>query len=226
MEITPSAAGQQPGTDKGVAPEKRPALNSDFETFLTMLTAQLQNQDPLNPIDSTDYAVQLATFSSVEQQVKTNQLLGKLADQMGSTGLGRLSGWIGMEARVAAPAAFHGSPLTVYPTVEKGADSAVLVVKDASGTEVSRQPIDPAGGPVDWAGVDSNGQPFADGIYQFLVESRKNGSVSTTSPAETYATVREVRAGTEGSEIVLDSGAIVPADQVRALRMPGAASPG
>ena len=45
------------------------ALSSDFETFLRMLTTQLQNQDPLNPVDSADFAVQLATFSSVEQQV-------------------------------------------------------------------------------------------------------------------------------------------------------------
>ena len=44
-------------------------LSSDFETFLKMLTTQMQNQDPLNPVDSTDYATQLATFSSVEQQV-------------------------------------------------------------------------------------------------------------------------------------------------------------
>jgi flagellar basal-body rod modification protein FlgD len=43
-------------------------LSSDFETFLKMLTTQLKNQDPMNPVDSADYAVQLATFSSVEQQ--------------------------------------------------------------------------------------------------------------------------------------------------------------
>ena len=62
-------------------------ISSDFETFLKMLTTQMQNQDPLNPIESSDYAVQLATFSGVEQQVRTNQLLADLANQMGSSGL-------------------------------------------------------------------------------------------------------------------------------------------
>jgi flagellar basal-body rod modification protein FlgD len=66
------------------------ALTSDFETFLRMLTVQMKNQDPLNPIESSDFAVQLATFSGVEQQVKTNDLLTKLADSFG--GSGRTSG--------------------------------------------------------------------------------------------------------------------------------------
>ena len=51
---------------------------ADFETFLKILTAQIQNQDPINPIDSSDYATQLATFSSVEQQVLANSHLEKI----------------------------------------------------------------------------------------------------------------------------------------------------
>ena len=61
------------GNDQGTT---KPVLSSDFETFLKMLTVQLENQDPLNPVDSADYAVQLATFSGVEQQVQTNYSAG------------------------------------------------------------------------------------------------------------------------------------------------------
>jgi len=50
-------------------------VSSDFDTFLKMMTAQVQNQDPLNPIDSADYAVQLATFSSVYRRNKLNGLV-------------------------------------------------------------------------------------------------------------------------------------------------------
>ena len=46
------------------------AVTSDFQTFIQMLTTQAENQDPLNPMDSAEYASQLASFSSVEQQVK------------------------------------------------------------------------------------------------------------------------------------------------------------
>ncbi|MDJ0822736.1 MAG: flagellar hook capping FlgD N-terminal domain-containing protein, partial [Paracoccaceae bacterium] len=77
-------------------------LSSDFETFLKMLTAQMQNQDPLNPVDSTDYATQLATFSSVEQQVLTNDLLRDLGASMGGNLMSELGNWVGMEALVRA----------------------------------------------------------------------------------------------------------------------------
>ena len=66
-------------------PPARSALASDFDTFLRMLTTQMQNQDPLNPIDSTDYATQLATFSGVEQQVRTNSLLADLGTWLAET---------------------------------------------------------------------------------------------------------------------------------------------
>ena len=74
--------------------QKTAALSSDFETFLKMLTVQMENQDPLNPVDSADYAVQLATFSSVEQQVRTNDLLSSLAATMASGGIESLGQWV------------------------------------------------------------------------------------------------------------------------------------
>jgi flagellar basal-body rod modification protein FlgD len=78
------------------APVAQPAaISSDFTTFLKMLTTQMQNQDPLNPIDSADYAVQLATFSGVEQSVKTNQLLESLGQQFGLLGMAQMAGWVG-----------------------------------------------------------------------------------------------------------------------------------
>jgi len=80
QSVTPAAALEQGVTSSSV-------ISSDFETFLIMLTTQMENQDPLNPIESSDYAVQLATFSSVEQQVLTNDLLGTLSEQMGPMGM-------------------------------------------------------------------------------------------------------------------------------------------
>lgn len=84
--------------------------------FLKMLTAQMKNQT-LNPIDPTDYATQLATFSGVEQQVKTNDLLATLQSTMSLTGMAQMAvSWVGMEARSTAKVAFDGKPITIYPT--------------------------------------------------------------------------------------------------------------
>ena len=88
------------------ASQDRTMINSDFQTFLTMLTTQMQNQDPLNPMESTEFATQLATFSGVEQQVRTNELLGSLQDSMALSSMGQIAGWIGMDARAEMPMAF------------------------------------------------------------------------------------------------------------------------
>jgi len=197
------------------------AINSDFETFLIMLTTQMQNQDPLNPIDSSDFAVQLATFSSVEQQVKTSDLLTSLGQQFELMGLSQLAGWVGMEARVAAPAQFDGSPVTVYPTVAISADIAYLTATDASGQEVMRQQIDLTGEPVQWAGVGADGQTLPPGLYQFSVESFANGIRIAIDPAQVYSLVTEAKLANGATIVVLAGGAEVMSDAVTALRAPG-----
>lgn len=201
-------------------PEEPAQVNSDFETFLNLLTTQLKNQDPLKPVDSSEFAVQLATFSSVEQQVKTNDLLSALGQQLAVTGLSQLAGWVGMEARVAGAGYFSTDPVTVYPEIATTADKAYLLVSDAQGQQVARQQIDLSGAPVQWAGTDTNGQPLPAGLYQFSVESIGNGNILSTQPAEIYALVNEVK--TMGSEtfVVLQGGAEVLASQITALRAP------
>ena len=111
-------------------------LTSDFETFLKMLTAQARYQDPLEPIDSTEYAAQLAQFSMVEQQVQTNDTLTALFAQMDSSNMASLAGWVGMEIRADTPVYFDGQPIAVSPGVAPTADAAYLVVTDTDGREV------------------------------------------------------------------------------------------
>lgn len=101
-----SAAGSSTKTDGT-------KISTDYQMFLKMLTAQMKNQDPLNPIDSTDYATQLATFSGVEQQVKTNDLLTSLTGQLGVSGMGQLASWVGMEARAAVAVPYQGDRKSV-----------------------------------------------------------------------------------------------------------------
>ena len=193
-------------------------LSSDFETFLLMLTTQMQNQDPLNPIESQDFAVQLATFSGVEQQVRTNELLQNLSGGMGMTGLAQLAGWVGMEARVSAPAVFDGAPIELAPDPAPGADAAELIVRNAFGQEVSRQPLAMGAGTIEWAGVSGNGSPLEPGEYSFQVASYSQGEVISVGTVSHYARITEARQGLGGIELVTEGGVIVPSDEVTALR--------
>lgn len=197
-----------------------PGVSSDFETFLKMLTVQMQNQDPLNPVDSSDYAVQLATFSAVEQQVLTNDLLRSLSAVMGGGSMQQLSGWIGMEALARAPVEFTGSPVTLRPDLASGADAGVVVVRNESGTAVQRLPLDQFQESVEWAGVGDTGTPFPPGIYRFDVESYQNGSLIDTTMAQVFSRIEEARISGEQTLLRLSDGTEIEALLVTGLRAP------
>ena len=207
-----AAAPEEPAEAKG-------ALSSDFDTFLQMLTAQLRHQDPLNPVESTDFAVQLATFSGVEQQVLTNELLTAMTGAGGAGG--SHASWLGLEALSPGPAAFAGTPLALEFAPPDGAASAALVVADEAGREVGRYPVDPGEGRITWAGTDPSGAPLAEGRYGFSLSALDADGVEEVVPVLSYARVAEIRPGPEGTRIVLDGGAEVAAEEVAALRAPG-----
>lgn len=196
----------------------RQKVSGDYQMFLKMLTAQMKNQDPLNPIESSDYAVQLATFSGVEQQVRTNDLLTTLTGQLGVTAMGQYAGWVGMEARTTAAAAYEGSPLTLYPAPVAGAERAVLVAYDAQNREVMRQEIPVSGNPVLWTGKTATGGQVMNGAYSFRLENYENGKLTQTDKVESYSKVTEVLQGSSGPILVLAGGATTLPGEVKALR--------
>ena len=196
-------------------------VTSDFDTFLKMLTVQMQNQDPLDPIDSADYAVQLATFSGVEQQVMSNELLSGISGQLLLSGLSDMAGWVGQEVRAPMPGWFDGAPITISPNPLAIADEVELVVRDAQGQEIDRQPIPVSPEPIEWAGVGPDGSPLPAGFYGFEVVSKSGGEVLSTGRAEIYATVTEVRAVEGQTVLVTEGGGTVTASSVTALRAGG-----
>ena len=195
------------------------ALSSDFETFLKMLTVQVQNQDPLNPVDSTDYATQLATFSSVEQQVKTNDLLRLMADQLGGGALQQVSQWIGKEALVRAPVwVDQTGPVALRPDYAEGADRAVLVVRDDAGTVLERFSLTVDQDEAYWAGADETGTLYPEGVYRFEIESYAGDTLLGTTFAQAYSRIEEVRA--DGGEVLvrLSDGTELPSSMISGLR--------
>lgn len=219
MQITTNSALTAPNNGAGTGAA---AITSDFNTFLRMLTAQITNQDPLNPINSEEFAVQLATFSGVEQQVRTNELLVALAGQMGQSGFSQMAGWVGMEARAAMPVAYDGTAVSILPPNPIAGERHQLVVFDSTGAEVDRQTITASGDAVTWDGTDPSGRPLAPGQYDFWLESFSNDSLVASEPAQTYGAVREVRIDPRGMVLVMPGGIEIFADTVTALRAPGA----
>lgn len=204
----------------GTTASQKAVISSDFDTFLKMLTTQMKYQDPLNPIESSDYAVQLATFSGVEQQTQTNELLKDLGAQFSLLGMSELAGWVGQEARVAGPVSFSGTPVELAPNPASLADRAVLVVRDAQGKLVSREDLPASTAPYSWLGGDAAGDPLPDGRYSLSLESWKGDQLLGETPVEHYATIVEARGGAGGTTVVLAGGVEVKASAITALRNP------
>ena len=80
QKTTPQINVEKPVRETDITPSSpQQSTGEEFSTFLTLLTAQIQNQDPLAPLDSTQFVEQLATFSNLELQAKGNQSLDLIA---------------------------------------------------------------------------------------------------------------------------------------------------
>lgn len=221
MEVSPLTSTALYGAT--AAPET--VIASDFETFLLMMTTQLQNQDPLDPMDSDQFAVQLATFSGVEQQVLTNDLLAGLSAQSAMQSMAQMAGWVGKEARFAAPVWFDGDPITLSPNPALAADRAVLVVTDQNGLEVAREDIPVTTAPYDWTGTDPLGAPLPDGVYTLTLENYAGTTLLGTTEVEHYGVIQEASSIAGNTTLMFEGGIEVPAIYVTALREPAVTVP-
>ncbi len=193
--------------------------DKNYDTFLKMMTTQIKNQDPLNPMSADQLAVQLATFSGVEQQTKTNDLLAQLLGQNALTGMGQMVGWVGKEARIAAPAYFDGAtPVTLSPNPAQAATKAVLVVKDQAGTEVSRTELPLGTADYAWQGRDAQGKALPKGVYNLTLESWQGDKVVDTSTVEHYGRISEIRSTSGGVSALLPGGVEALVADITAIR--------
>jgi len=141
------------------------SLFSNFETFLSLLTAQLKNQDPLSPVDSTQFTAQLTQMAGVEQQLLTNDLLTSLLAAQQGAGLTTAATYIGKDATAAWSAT----------RLEDGQASwSYELAGDAS--EVTLQVLDGSGNVV-WTGT---GPGKSDGVHDFVWDGRTTGGGQAT----------------------------------------------
>jgi flagellar basal-body rod modification protein FlgD len=182
--VSSSAASQaaSAATSSGVA-----SLNTNFNTFLTLLTTQLQNQDPLSPLDTNQFTQQLVSFSEVEQQINTNTNLQSLiAMQNTSQALSALPlvGQTINYSGATAPLA-NGKASFTY-TLPTTAIGATLTVKDSNGATVFSGSAQTAAGTYtfNWDGKTSSGGTAPNGDYTLSVAA-VDASGNTITPTIT-----------------------------------------
>lgn len=194
------------------------ALSSDFDTFLKMLTVQMRNQDPLNPVDAEDFAVQLATFSSVEQQVMTNDLLRSMSEKLIASSFWDYGNFIGKQVKTEGDVQFASSPVDLEFSIPDTTTSAEMVVRAPDGTVIAKQPLDPAQTSVTWAGVASDGTPLSQGNYKVEIQLFEAGQEAGTAEVRSFKTVSEIRNEGGSVSLRLATGETVAASDISAIR--------
>lgn len=208
-----SSSYQPYGQDKA---QKNDALGRD--AFLTMLVAQLENQDPLNPMDGTDFSAQLAQFSQLEQLITLNESMEKLAQSYADNSEGDLVGYIGknVTGNVDAINISNGYVTGGFYNLDEPADIMVTIT-DSDGNTIKTlyEGQQGAGSHViSWDGTDKNGKAAADGSYQYTVLAN-TGSGYIELPSTITGKVEGVRYNNDTAYLVINGVLIDPSSVIK-----------
>ena len=167
-----AAASSTTSTTAASATSAQGELNSNYNTFLKLLTTQLQNQDPLDPTDSSQFTNQLVLFSQVEQQIDTNSTLDTMLTNQTSNMAQQALSYLGLNVAASGNTiTYDGSSVTAGYTLPSAAATATVGIFNSSGTEVYTTSGGTAAGSNEftWDGTDSSGDAVASGLYTVQV---------------------------------------------------------
>lgn len=158
---------------------KRNEMGKD--EFMKLLIAQLENQDPLQPTDNTEFIAQMAQFSSLEGITNLNQTVNQFATSLQSTQALQASTLVGRSVQVVSDVAVLEEGKEVNGTLDLKESSAdVFVAVYASNGEylgdISLGSQQAGQVSFNWNGLDTNGEPFPPGKYQFRAYANNNGN--------------------------------------------------
>ncbi|WP_419898074.1 flagellar hook assembly protein FlgD [Roseomonas sp. USHLN139] len=220
---TASTTSSTTGTKASAAAGTK--LAGDMQSFLVLLTTQLQNQDPTNPTDSSQFTTQLAQFSAVEQQIATNAHLETLLSLQQSSSMLNATSLVGREVEISGDTLVlqDGDTQSLkLPALSGagGASSALITVANASGTTV-RTALVALGSDAtrwSWDGTDSNGRSLADGKYTVTVAGAdsKGNSTGSLTPTMTGTVTSVTR--TDGNPTLTLGGLTVSMDKLVGLQ--------
>ncbi|WP_300300179.1 flagellar hook capping FlgD N-terminal domain-containing protein [Ferrovibrio sp.] len=184
------------GTTNTVSNTAASKLAGDFDTFLTLLTTQLKNQDPTSPMDPNEFTQQLVQFSQVEQQINMNKNLEKMISMLqagqNSTNLNFIGKVVDVDDK-QVKLAEGGSAFWSYE-LPKGVmgvqynilDSSGKVVRTVNVTSDQASGFKPGRVEVAWDGKDGQGNAMAAGTYKLEVVG-KDANGKSVDGVKVYA---------------------------------------
>ena len=143
-------------------------LAGNFQTFLTLLTTQLQNQNPLDPLDTNQFTQQLVQFAGVEQQLKTNDQLASLVSLQQTTQATQALGFVGKTAVVDGSTATMTNSAAAWQLSVPTASTVTINIANSAGQNVftGTYPVNAGDNQVfGWNGLGTDGTQWPDGKY-------------------------------------------------------------
>jgi len=190
-------------TAKNAAANPSSGLLADYNLFLKLLTTQMTHQDPLDPMDTSEYTQQLVQYSQVEQSIQQTGKLGDILGQLASQQMSAASNYIGREARFDSPVAGLGDAPAHWTYYVDGTPAAITAtIKDSAGKVINTVTLDAkTQGSYQWDGTKADGTKADKGAYTLSVEAKDSAGNKLDTTINSVAVVNDVV--TDGTNIML-----------------------
>jgi flagellar basal-body rod modification protein FlgD len=201
---TPIAAAST-ATSPAASSNAMAQLSGNFQTFLTLLTTQLKNQDPTSPMDSNQFTQQLVMYSQVEQQIDTNTNLKSLLTQGNSQAAAFATAYLGKNVSVTnGQASLSGGAANWSYTLGSPSAATTLTVSNASGQVVFTGTGETQAGAHSfaWDGKDNNGNALPDGSYKLAVSASDAAGTTVSASVASAGKVSQIDM-TSGSPLLV-----------------------
>ncbi len=216
MSVNPVGSSSQAST----AAASSSALAQNFDAFLMLLTTQLKNQDPLSPLESTEFVTQLVQFSAVEQAIHQRQSLENLVNLQLAWQATNAVGYIGKTIDVSGENVFlkDGAAEIKY-TLDEDAGKSTITIRDADGNVVRELAGDKTKGPhiLTWDGRDHDGVALPEGQYSVSIAATKGQDIAVGATT-TYSGVVNAIESSGGQVLLRVGNARIPIGDVTSVR--------
>jgi flagellar basal-body rod modification protein FlgD len=210
MAVSATSSSDSASALGALSSTSTPTAADGEQRFLKLLVTQLNNQDPLNPLDNAQLTSQLAQMSTVSGIEKLNSAFQSLLSQSGSSQVLQSASLIGRTVLVPGSevALAKGSAAAFAVDLPQAADAVKVTVTNAAGTIV--RTLDLGAQPqgvktLSWDGLADSGAAVADGTYTVQVAAA-SGSASVAASVLSYASVASVAQGAAGVSLELGAG--------------------
>jgi len=198
-------------SDYSTSSSSRASLADNMDSFLTLLTAQLKNQDPLSPMDSTQFTNQLVQFAGVEQQINANNnlesLIGLSQTSIGATAVSYLGKEV--QAESTTMPLQDGAAKFTY-TLSQDASDCLIVIKDSTGAVVRTMAGQTEAGTyhMSWDGKNAYGEQLDDGAYTLEIQAKDtDGETMDNIYTTTFGKVTAV--ANDGDDVLVAAGPVL-----------------